>query len=52
MMKYSTYTWDLVRSLELVSPASYKTPAIFIDSIRLNNLPKKAENLKMQFKSQ
>ena len=33
----STYTWDLVRALESASPASCKTPATFIDSIRPNN---------------
>ena len=32
MMKYSTYTWDLVQALESASPASCKTPATFIDS--------------------
>ena len=26
-MKYSTYTWDLVRARESASPASCKTPA-------------------------
>ena len=33
MMKYSTYTWDLVRALESASPASCKTPATFNISI-------------------
>ena len=33
----STYTVDLVWALESASPASCKTPAIFIDSIRPNN---------------
>ena len=37
MVKYSTYTWDLVRALDSASPASSKTPATFIDSIRQNN---------------
>ena len=41
MMKQSTYTWDLVRALESASPASCKTPATFIDSIRPNNQPGK-----------
>ena len=41
MMKLSTYTWDLVRALESASPASCKTPATFIDSIRPNNQPGK-----------
>ena len=39
MMKYSTYTGDLVQNLESGSPASYKTPAIFIDSIHPNKYP-------------
>ena len=43
MMKYSTYTWDLVKALESASHASCKTPAIFIDSIRLNNKPEKSK---------
>ena len=43
MMKYSTYTWDLVRAFESASPASCKTPATFIDSIRPNNLPEKSK---------
>ena len=33
----STHTWDLVRALESASPASCKTPATSIDSIRPNN---------------
>ena len=37
MMKYSTYTWDLVKVLESASPGSCKTPATFIDSICPNN---------------
>ena len=41
MMKYSTYTWDLVQAIESASAASYKTPATFIDSIRPNNQPQK-----------
>ena len=32
---------DLVRALESASPASCKTPATFIDSIRPNNQPGK-----------
>ena len=43
MMKLSTYTWDLVRALESASPASCKTPATFIDSIRPNNQPEKSK---------
>ena len=43
MMKYSTYTWDLVLALELASPASCKTPVTFIDSIRPNNQPEKSK---------
>ena len=49
MMKYSTYTWDLVQALESASPASCKTPATFIDST--TNL-KKAKNPEMRFNSQ
>ena len=30
MMKFPTYTWDLVRALESASPDSCKTPATFI----------------------
>ena len=37
MMKYSTFTWNLVWALESASPASVKTPATFIDSICPNN---------------
>ena len=33
----STHTWDLVQALESASPASCKTPAKSIDSIRPNN---------------
>ena len=43
MMKYSTYTWDLVRALESASPASCKTPAKFIDSIHPYNYPEKTK---------
>ena len=43
MIKYSTYTWDLVPTLELASPASCKRQTTFIDSIRLNNQPKKSK---------
>ena len=43
MIKYSTYTWDLVPALELASPASCKRQTTFIDSIRLNNQPKKSK---------
>ena len=43
MMIYSTYTWDLVRPLESASPASCKSPATFIDSIRPNNKPEKSK---------
>ena len=35
-MKYSTYTWDLVRAFESASPASCKTPATFIELVELN----------------
>ena len=43
MMKYSTYIWDLVQGLESASPASWKTPAAFINSIRPNNQPEKSK---------
>ena len=49
MMKYSTYTWDLVRTLESASPASCKTPATFIDTIRPNKKPEKTKNPEMRF---
>ena len=53
MMKKSTYTWDLVRALGSASPASCKTPATFIDSIRPNNQPgKKKKNPEMRSNSQ
>ena len=41
MMIHSTYTWDLLAALESASPAFWKTPATFIDSIHPNNLPEK-----------
>ena len=31
MMKYPTYTWDLVQALESASSVSCKTPATFLD---------------------
>ena len=43
MMKYSTYTWDLMRAPESASPASCKTPAICIDFICQNNQPGKSK---------
>ena len=43
MMKYSTYTWDLVRAFESASPASCKRPATFIDSICPKNQPEKSK---------
>ena len=51
MMK-STYTWDLVRALESVPPASCKTLATFIDTIRPNNKPEKTKNPEMTFNFQ
>ena len=52
MMKYSTYTWDLVRALESASSASCKTPAIFtVPSAQTIN-HKKAKNPEMRFNSQ
>ena len=52
MMKYSTYTWDLAWALESASPASCKTSATFIDSIRPKINQKKAKNPEMRFNSQ
>ena len=52
MMKYSTYTWDLVRALQSAWAASSKTPATFIDSISTSNYPEKAKNPEMRFNSQ
>ena len=46
MMKYSTYAWDLVSALKSQSPASCKTPATFIDSIRPSNKPEKGKESK------
>ena len=46
MMKYSTYTWDLMQALESASHASCKTPIIFIDFIHHNNLPEKVKTQK------
>ena len=43
MVKYSTYTWDLVPTLKLASPAFYKRQTTFIDSIRVNNQPEKSK---------
>ena len=48
MMKYSTYTLGLVRALESASPASCKTPATFIDSIRQTINLEKRKNLEMR----
>ena len=39
MMKYKTYSWDLVQALESVFPTSCTTPATSINSIRLINDP-------------
>ena len=43
-MKYSSDTWDLVQDLESASPASFKIPATFIDSIRPNKYPENETN--------
>ena len=51
-MKYSTYTWDLGQALESASPASCKTPATFIDSIRPIKRPEKTKNPEMRFNFQ
>ena len=39
LMKYKTYSWDLVQALESVFPASCTTPTTFIKSIRPINDP-------------
>ena len=49
-MKYSAYTWDLVRALELASPASCKTPTTFIDSIRPNHEPQRSKESRNESK--
>ena len=49
---YSTHTWDLLRALESVSPASCKTPATSIDSIRPNNHLRRNKNLERRSSSQ
>ena len=47
------WKWDLVRAFESASPASCKTPATFIDSIRPNNHPeKKTKNKEIRSNSQ
>ena len=53
MMKYSTYTWYLVRALESASPASCKTLATFIDfpSAQIVN-QKKAKNPEIRLNCQ
>ena len=52
MMKYSTYTGDLLQALESASPASWKTPVTFIDSIHPNSQAGKNEDSKIRFNSQ
>ena len=49
MVKYSTYTWDLVWALN--QHPSCKTAVTLIDSIRPNN-QEKGKNLKLRFNSQ
>ena len=43
MMKYLTYTWDLVRGFESAFPAYCKISATFIDSMCPNNQPEKSK---------
>ena len=50
MMKYLTYTWDLVRALESASPASCKTHLLIPSAQTINQ--KKAKNPEMRFNSQ
>ena len=52
MMKYSTYTQDLVWALESASPTSCKTSAIFIDSTAQRVNLKNAKNREIRFNSQ
>ena len=52
MVKYSTYTWDLVRALGSASPAFWKTPATFIDVSTQTSNHKKAKNPEIWFNSQ
>ena len=52
MMKYSTYTWDLVRALESASlPPARHQPHLLIPSAQTIN-QKKAKNPEMRFNSQ
>ena len=46
MMKYSAYTCDLVLAIESAFPTSWKTPAIFIDSICPNKQPGKSKEFR------
>ena len=50
MMKYSTYTWDLVWALKSASPASCKTHLMIPSTQTINQ--KKAKNPEMRFNSQ
>ena len=50
MMEYSTYTEDLLRALESVSPASCKIPVTFIDSIHPNNQSGKRKKSRNEIK--
>ena len=50
MMKYSTYTSDLVRALKSASPASCKTHLMIPSTQTINQ--KKAKNPEMRFNSQ
>ena len=53
MMKYLTYTWDLVQALESASPASCRTLATLIDFIPPKQLTrKKGKNPEIRFHSQ
>ena len=51
MMKYPSYTCDLVPALELASPASCKTPATLILPTQIITT-KKPTNQKLRFNSQ
>ena len=52
MMKYSTYTGNLMWAVESASPASCKTPAKFIDFICPNNQAGQSKDTRNRFQLQ
>ena len=52
MMKYSTYTGNLMWAVESASPASCKTPAKFIDFICPNNQARQSKDTRNGFQLQ